>query len=98
MYLVYSVIAEREMYEGDRVHPLGVFPSFEEAVDYGIGYLFDDDAEDRYDRRIWSQDSVRVIEFDGLLSYVDLYTFRDGLVGRGAGRCVLEAGRSLGVC
>ena len=92
MYLVYSVIREREYYEGDRVHPLAVFESREEAVDYGVGYWFDDDAEDRYDRRLregW--DSVRVVEFDGALPDVDLYAERDGVVGRGAGECVVAA-------
>lgn len=91
MYLVYAVIAERDYYEGDRVYPLGVFADRAEAIDYGVGYLFDDDAEDRHDRRVWSGDSVRVIEFDGVFPDVDLYAYRDGLVGRGAGECVLAA-------
>ena len=85
MYLVYAVIRERDYYEGDRVHPLGVFATREEAVDYGVGYWFDDDAEDR---RLRDWDSVRVIEFDGAFPDVDLYEYRDGLVGRGAGECV----------
>ena len=33
MYLVYSVIAERDHYEGDRVYPLGVFADRAEAID-----------------------------------------------------------------
>jgi hypothetical protein len=90
MYLVYAVIAERDYYEGDQIRPLGVFETRAEAIDYGQGYLFDDDAEDRYDRRIWSQDSVRVIEC-GALPDVDLRAERDGLVGRGAGECVWRA-------
>jgi hypothetical protein len=36
-------------------------------------------------------DSVRVIEFDGVFPDVDLYAYRHGLVGRGAGECVLAA-------
>ena len=90
MYLVYAVIAERDYYEGDQIRPLGVFESRAEAIDYGVGYLFDDDAEDRHDRRIWSGDSVRVIEFDGAFPDVDLRAYRDGLVGRGAGECVMR--------
>ena len=88
MYLVYSVIAERDHYEGDRVYPLGVFATRAEAIDYGVGYLFDDDGDDR---RVDVMDSVRVIEFDGAFPDVDLYAYRDGLVGRGAGECVLAA-------
>ena len=88
MYLVYSVIAERDHYEGDRVYPLGVFADRAEAIDYGVGYLFDDDGDDR---RVDVMDSVRVIEFDGVFPDVDLYAYRDGLVGRGAGECVLAA-------
>jgi hypothetical protein len=87
MYLVYSVIAERDHYEGDRVYPLAVFATREEAVDYGVGYLFDDDGDDP---RIGVMDSVRVVEFDGALPAVDLYAYRDGLVGRGAGECVMR--------
>jgi hypothetical protein len=89
MYLVYSVIVERDYYEGDRVHPLAVFETRAEAIDYGVGYWFDDDAEDRYDRRLWSADSLRVVEFDGALP--DLYAERDGWVGRGCGECVAAA-------
>ena len=88
MYLVYSVIAERDHYEGDRVYPLGVFADRAEAIDYGVGYLFDDDGDDR---RVGDMDSVRLIEFDGVFPDVDLYAYRDGLVGRGAGECVLAA-------
>lgn len=88
MYLVYAVIRERDYYEGDQIRPLGVFESREEAVDYGVGYWFDDDAEDRYDRRLLEDwDSVRVIEC-GALPDVDLRAERDGVVGRGAGECV----------
>ena len=89
MYLVYSVIVERDYYEGDRVHPLAVFETRAEAIDYGRGYLFDDDADDLYDRRVWSADSVRMVEFDGALP--DLYAERDGWVGRGCGECVWRA-------
>ena len=89
MYLVYAVIAERDYYEGDRVYPLAVFADRAEAIDYGRGYLFDDDADDLYDRRIWSADSVRVVEFDGV--FPDLYAERDGWVGRGCGECVVAA-------
>lgn len=88
MYLVYSVIAERDHYEGDRVYPLGVFADRAEAIDYGVGYLFDDDEDDP---RVGVMDSVRLIEFDGVFPDVDLYAYRDGLVGRGAGECVLAA-------
>ena len=88
MYLVYSVIAERDHYEGDRVYPLAVFADRAEAIDYGVGYLFDDDGDDA---RVGDMDSVRVIEFDGVFPDVDLYAYRDGLVGRGAGECVLAA-------
>ena len=89
MYLVYSVVVERDYYEGDRVHPLAVFATRAEAIDYGRGYLFDDDADDLYDRRVWSADSVRMVEFDGV--FPDLYAEHDGWVGRGCGECVWRA-------
>ena len=91
MYLVYAVIAERDYYEGDQIRPLGVFQTRAEAIDFGQGYLFDDDAEDRYDRRVWSQDSVRMIEFDGVFPEVDLRERADGRAGGGAGECVWRA-------
>ena len=89
MYLVYSVVVERDYYEGDRVHPLAVFESRAEAIDYGRGYLFDDDADELYDRRLWSADSLRMVEFDGV--FPDLYAEHDGWVGRGCGECVWRA-------
>jgi hypothetical protein len=91
MYLVYAVIAERDYYEGDQIRPLGVFETRAEAIDYGVGYLFDDDAEDRYDRRVWSQDSVRMIEFDGVFPEADLCEREDGRAGGAHGECVWRA-------
>jgi hypothetical protein len=91
VYLVGHFIYGSDYYGQDEIRVLGVFGSYLDAVDYGVGWCFDYYSRGDVDLEYAEDDGVYVVasDDDGLFS--DGFRLDHGVD-------VLDAGRELGIC
>ena len=91
VFLVGHFIYGSDYYGGDESRVIGVFGSYSEAVDYGVGWCFDYYSRGDVDLEYAADDGVYVVASDDDGLFPDGFRLDEGVD-------VLDAGRELGIC
>ena len=90
VFLVGHYISPFDYYGGEESRVIGVFGSYSEAVDYGVGWCFDYYSRGDVDLEYADDDGVYVVASDDDGLFPDGFRLYEGVH-------VLDAGRELGI-